>query len=224
MAELQPQPQMKMAIKGLKPSPKHPIQENKNPSRGYGPVLEKASSPCACNTSVNMHPGGILVSVLLQVHAAISLFFQETHTLAAWNRCLLLPDYTESERYSAVRVHLQIHNLEAPRDGFKRFLVIINECTYAASSCCKFRIMQGKAKAQTALEISHTFGYALYIQNTTGALCAKTEESQCPSSNGFIPHINLWFWYHSHSKGGDAITRTFFILCAALNSSSLITV
>lgn len=34
-------------------------------------------------------------------------------------------------------------------------------------------LQQGKAKAQTALEISHTFAYALYIQNTTGALCAS---------------------------------------------------
>lgn len=62
----------------------------------------------------------------------------------AWQTCCSfrrLGDYMESKRYSAVRVHLQIHNLEAPRDGFKRFLVIINECTYAASSCCKFRIM-----------------------------------------------------------------------------------
>lgn len=92
MAELQPQPQMKMMIRVLIPSPKRPIQGNKDPSRGYGPVLEKASSPRACNTSVNMHPGGILVSALLQVHAAISLsFLVETHTLAAWNRCFLLP-------------------------------------------------------------------------------------------------------------------------------------
>lgn len=61
----------------------------------------------------------------------------------AWQTCCSFRrtgDYTESERYSAVRVHLQIHNLEAPRDGFKRFLVIINECTYVASSCCTFRI------------------------------------------------------------------------------------
>lgn len=90
MAELQPQ--MKMTIRVMIPSPKCPIQGNKDLSRGYGPVLEKASSPHAYNTSVNIHPGGILVSALLQVHAAISLsFLVETHTLAAWNRCLLLP-------------------------------------------------------------------------------------------------------------------------------------
>lgn len=249
MAELQPQPQMmKMTIRALIPSPNRPIQGNKDPSRGYGPVLQKESSPRACNTSVNTHPGGIPACALLQVHAAISLsFLVETHTLAAWNRCLLLPgthlfeviifltavslqytaflftcfttnwwlvlrsvakwhriaarlikclqcrkrllngsnlilfifqkavgipqasfnlpclsvtsdslrrkrgcclppdsqwitlasdrcqawqtccsfrrpgDYTESERYGAVSVHLQIHNLEAARDGFERF-------------------------------------------------------------------------------------------------------
>ncbi len=88
MAELQPQPQMKMAIRGPIP---FSILENKDPSRGYEPVLEKASGPCACNTSVNMHPEGILLSVLLQVHAAISLSFLATHTLATWSRCLLLP-------------------------------------------------------------------------------------------------------------------------------------
>lgn len=88
MAELQPQPQMKMAIRGPIP---FSILGNKDPSRGYEPVLEKASGPCACNTSVNMHPEGILLSVLLQVHAAISLSFLATHTLAAWSRCLRLP-------------------------------------------------------------------------------------------------------------------------------------
>ncbi len=54
-------------------------------------MSQSGESERACNTSVNMHPEGILPSVLLQVHAAISLSFLATHTLATWSRCLLLP-------------------------------------------------------------------------------------------------------------------------------------
>ncbi|ROI48896.1 hypothetical protein DPX16_3917 [Anabarilius grahami] len=123
MAELQPQPQMKMTIRALIPSPKRPIQGNKDPSRGYGPVLGKASSPRVCNTSVNMHPGGILVSALLQVHAAILLtFLVETHTLAAWNRCLLLPESTNRSGADGARA-LRWNDARHNRELLMRFFM-----------------------------------------------------------------------------------------------------
>ncbi len=57
----------------------------------------------------------------------------------AWQTCCSFHeprDYTPSERYGTVRIHLQIHNLEALRDGFERSLVISNERTHAVSSWC----------------------------------------------------------------------------------------
>lgn len=104
----------------------------------------------------------------------------------AWQTCCSFRrpgDYTESERYGAVSVHLQIHNLEAARDGFERFLVISDERTRAASSRCTFMIKVNNFTevifidlVNAQMRVRGTAGFVMRIWPKSNCLYTATKE------------------------------------------------